>query len=116
MSDLAGASPTTRAPRVRARLEVGYEDPERQVFLPTLDLSESGVFLLSDEAPEVGSQAHVVLELPGHEAFLRLRGTVTRVQMGPQEAGFAIQFDPAGQDAEAVAALRGFIARERRGE
>ncbi len=99
-----------RAHRVRARIEAAYEDPERQVFLPTLDLSESGVFLLSSENPPVGSLAQVVLELPGHEAFLRLRGAVTRVQREPV-AGFALHFTGNDQDADALEALREFVRR-----
>jgi hypothetical protein len=99
-----------RAHRVRARIEAAYEDPERQVFLPTLDLSESGVFLLSSEIPAVGSVAQVVLELPGHEAFLRLRGAVTRVQREPV-AGFALHFDGTDQDVDALEALRDFVRR-----
>lgn len=104
-----------RATRVRARIEAAYEDPERQVFLPTLNLSESGVFLLASEAPAVGSQAQVVLELPGHEAFLRLRGTVQRVQESPV-SGFAIRFETGDEDLETLAALREFVDREFRPE
>lgn len=104
-----------RAQRVLARIEAAYEDPQRQVFLPTLDLSESGVFLVSAEAPAVGSQAQVVLELPGREAFLRLRGTVIRVQSEPV-AGFAVCFDPAASSREGLEALRAFVAHESRSE
>lgn len=100
-----------RAQRVRARIEAAYEDPVRQVFLPTLDLSESGVFLVSAEAPAIGAQAQVVLELPGHEAFLRLRGTVTRAQTDPV-AGFGIRFEIDEASEEALAALRAFVGRE----
>ena len=104
-----------RAQRVRARLEAAYEDTERQVFLPTLDLSESGVFLLSVETPAVGSIAQVVLDLPGHEAFLRLRGAVIRVQHEPV-AGFALHFETDAPSAEALEALREFVRREVRSE
>jgi len=112
VSDPSTGGPASRAPRVRARIEAGYEDPERQVFLPTHDLSETGVFLLSEDAPPVGSRAQVVLELPGNEAFLRLSGTVSRTQEGPP-AGFAVQFDESARGEDARAALRAFIARER---
>jgi hypothetical protein len=101
----------SRAHRVRARLEAAYEDPHRQVFLPTLNLSESGVFLLAAEMPAVGSQSQVVLELPGHEAFLRLRGTVTRVQLEPV-AGFAVRFEVDGSSSDELEAVRQFVRRE----
>jgi hypothetical protein len=104
-----------RAHRVRARLEAAYEDPERQVFLPTLDLSESGVFLQSTESPALGLQAQVVLELPGHDAFLRLRGTVIRVQTEPIP-GFAVHFEGDDANGEALAAVRAFVERETRSE
>ena len=110
--DAGGGS---RAHRVRARLEAAYEDPERQVFLPTLNLSESGVFLLATEMPAVGSQAQVVLELPGREAFLRLRGTVTRVQIEPV-AGFAVRFEADPSSSDELEAVREFIRREFRAQ
>jgi hypothetical protein len=110
-----GDTTIPRARRVRARLEAAYEDTDRQVFLPTLNLSESGVFLLSTEAPTVGSIAQVVLDLPGHEAFLRLRGAVTRVQLEPV-AGFALRFEKDAPNAGALEALREFVGREAHGE
>jgi hypothetical protein len=79
-----------RRPRVSIRLEAGYEDAERQVFLPTRDLSEGGVFLLAEDPPELGSPARVLLELPGEPALLRLPGVVARREPG---AGFAFRFD-----------------------
>lgn len=109
-SDTSKGQP--RARRVRARIEAAYEDPLRQVFLPTLDLSESGVFLLSTESPVIGSQAQVVLELPGHDALLRLRGTVIRVQTEPV-VGFAIRFESDASSAPALTAVREFVAREK---
>jgi hypothetical protein len=79
-----------RAPRVAIRLEAAYEDPERQVFLPTRDLSESGVFLLAPDPPPVGAAASVLVELPGEPVLLRLKGVVTRSEPG---TGFALRFE-----------------------
>lgn len=115
MSESDTETGRVRAPRVRARIEAAYEDPLRQVFLPTLDLSESGVFLLSAESPAIGSQAQIVLELPGHEALLRLRGTVIRAQAEPV-VGFAIRFEDDEASAGALAAVRDFVAREKHPE
>lgn len=93
-----------RAPRVRLRQEAAYEDPARQVFLTTRDLSESGIFLLADEPPPEGQEARVLLELPGHPAILRLHGVVARCEPG---TGFAVAFDPE-MPTQAVSTLREF--------
>lgn len=95
------------ARRVLAALEAGYQDRDRQVFLRTRDLSESGVFLLGPEQPEVGAQAKLLLELPGQPAILRLRGTVIRHDAGPPP-GFAIRFDESLAEAT-LAALRAYV-------
>ena len=95
---------TSRAPRVAVTLEAAYEDPERQVFLTTRDLSESGVFLLAADSPPPGVPARLMLELPGHPAMLRLAGTVAR----NDEAGFAVALDLEQSSAEALGVLREF--------
>jgi hypothetical protein len=105
-----GDTPKTprRAPRVAIRLEAAYEDPERQVFLPTRDLSENGVFLLAPDPPPVGAAASVLVELPGEAELLRLKGVVTRVEPG---VGFALRFEGILPDG-ARAALRALRAPE----
>lgn len=95
--------------RVRARLAVSYEDTRRQVFLPTRDLSERGAFLLSAELPRPGSEAKLLLQLPGHEAFLRLRGRVVRVEHGV-DGGFAVAWDRAELSDADRSALARFVA------
>jgi len=95
----------SRAPRRPVRLEAAYEDPERQVFLPTRDLSETGVFLLERDPPPPGRWARVLLEVPGHPALLRLDGRVARREQG---TGFAVAFDPERTPEEARRALRSF--------
>ena len=92
-----------------AALEAGYEDRRRQVFLRTRDLSESGVYLLSHDPPDVGSQAEIHLELPGCPAILRLRGTVIRRETGGT-SGFALLFDEASNEA-ALCELRQYVTQ-----
>ena len=94
-----------RAPRVQLRLEAAYEEPGRQIFLMTRDVSESGIYLLADEPPDPGVSARVLLELPGHPALLRLRGVVARREPG---TGFAVAFDPDEMPPQAVSTLRDF--------
>ena len=95
------------ARRVLAALEAGYQDRDRQVFLRTRDLSESGVFLFGPELPEVGADAQLLLELPGQPALLRLRGRVIRHESGPPQ-GFAVRFDES-LAAPTLAALRAYV-------
>ncbi len=94
----------SRAPRVEVTLEAAYEDPQRQVFLTTRDLSETGIYLLAADPPSPGIPARVMLELPGHPAMLRLAGTVARCD----DAGFAVALDLEQSSAEALGVLREF--------
>jgi hypothetical protein len=104
-------APNTRerraAERVQAALGAAYEDAERQVFLRTRDLSAGGVFLYSPDPPPVGVEAHVLLELPGKSAFVRVSGQVTRREVG-EYAGFALRFGPPTSE-EALRTLRNFV-------
>jgi len=97
------------ARRFATRLEVGYEDRDRQLFLPTADLSESGVFLLAPDAPPVGAPVRVLLELPGSQMLLRLSGSVVR-QCSQQPPGFAIRFDRRQLAERDRDALRGYLS------
>ena len=81
------------AARASIRLEAAYEDVDRQVFLTTSDISESGVYLFSPDLPPIGLDAQITLELPEDPAILRLRGTVVR-RRNAKPTGFALQFDP----------------------
>ncbi|MEN8181813.1 MAG: PilZ domain-containing protein [Myxococcota bacterium] len=105
---MSEASERRRAPRVRARLEASYEDPERQVFLRVRDLSELGMFLVTEDLPELGIRARVLLELPGHSELLRLGGVVARQQDAPPR-GFAIEFEATSASPRAYAALGRFV-------
>lgn len=103
-----GTTTRRRAPRVPVRLEAAYEDPARQVFLATRDLSELGVYLEADEAPEEGVTARVTLELPGEPAMLRLEGVVARREPG---RGFALAFETGSMAPDTRSALRAFTHR-----
>jgi len=96
------------AERVQAALDAAYEDSERQVFLRTRDLSACGTFLFSPDPPPVGVEAHLLLELPGEAAFLRLSGRVIRREVG-EHSGFALQFDSPSTE-NALRVLRTYVA------
>jgi hypothetical protein len=89
---------------------VAYEDVERQVFLPTHDLSESGVFLVAPDLPPVGSPAQVTVELPSESEILRLRGSVVR-RRETDPCGFAVRFDPEATPVASRQILRRFATR-----
>jgi hypothetical protein len=97
-----------RAPRARVRLEAAYEDAERQVFLATGDLSESGAWLVAPDPPQPGRPARITLELPGVSELLRLRGLVVRCR-SEAPAGFAIRFDPESTPSRSRQVLRRFV-------
>lgn len=100
-----GTTTRRRARRIPVRLEAAYEDPARQIFLATRDLSELGVYLVADEAPEEGVAARMTLELPGEPAILRLDGVVVRREPG---RGFALAFETGSMTARTRSALRAF--------
>ena len=99
-----------RAARVLARADAGYEDSERQVFLPVHDVSERGIFLLADDPPSPGSPVRVLLALPGQAELLRLPGVVARMQDAAPR-GFAIEFDDRAISDGTRGALRRFVER-----
>ena len=99
-----------RAARVLARADAGYEDSERQVFLPVHDVSERGIFLLAEDPPSPGRPVRVLLELPGQAELLRLPGVVSRMQDAAPR-GFAVEFDDRAISEGARGALRRFVER-----
>jgi hypothetical protein len=102
------------SPRASSRIEVSYEDVEGQVFLPSRDLSEGGIFLLSPTAPAVGVSATLLFELPGNPTILRVRGRVARRQTRPI-SGFAVRFDSHASPTEGLQHVRDFVERTRTG-
>jgi len=82
-----------RWPRLAARLGVAYEDEWRQVFLPSRDLSEGGIFLLTGDVPPPGAAASAVIDLPGEAPLVRVRGTVARRSGDHEASGFALRFE-----------------------
>ena len=95
------------AARGPVQIEAAYEDAERQVFLTTSDISETGVYLFSPELPPIGLSAQVTLELPKDPAILRLRGTVVRHSATP--TGFALEFDPNAVSESLRGRVRSFV-------
>ncbi len=96
------------APRILARIEAAYEDAQRQLFLTSRDLSESGIFLVAPDPPEPGGSARLTLALPGCEELLRVRGVVARSQRA-EPAGFAVHFDASSFSDVARTSLRRWL-------
>jgi hypothetical protein len=99
--------PGRRHERVRIRISTVYEDLGREVFLQALNLSESGLFLASDESPPIGSAVGLVFSLPPEGPFIRARGTVVRRSASTEPSGFAVSFR--GLDRRSSSALREFV-------
>jgi hypothetical protein len=105
----AARTPERRdAPRVVARIEAAYEDAERQLFLTSRDVSESGIFLVAPDPPAPGGSARLTLELPGCAELLRVRGVVTRSQRA-EPSGFAVRFDASSFSDVTRASLRRWL-------
>jgi len=94
--------------RASVRWEVAFEEPGRQLFVPALNVSASGMFLASpDVRPDVGVPVRVVVSLPPDGVFLRLRGSVVRHAEPGEPDGFAIRFEDG--DPGSVLALQRFV-------
>ncbi len=92
-------------------MEVAYEEPGRQVFIPALNLSASGIFLASSEPPELGQEVNLVLSLPPSGVFLRMRGLVVRHAGRSEPKGFAVAFE--GVDDRTRTDLKAFVRASR---
>lgn len=96
-------------PRARCDLEVAFEVPGRQLFLPARDVSASGIYLCASDPPALGEHVRVVVSLPPDGVFLRLHGRVVR-HAGPNEAaGFGVRFE--ALDGRSMQALGSFVER-----
>jgi uncharacterized protein (TIGR02266 family) len=57
----------------------------------TDDISEGGMFILSDDPPEVGSEVRLRLKPPGRLFAIKLRGEVTWRKVDGR-SGFGVRF------------------------
>ena len=96
-----------REPRAPVQMDVAYEEPGRQVFSPTHDLSVSGVFLRTEEPPKVGTHLKLVFTLPPDGLFVRTRGQVVRHAADSEPDGFGLVFEDL--DERIRGELRSFI-------
>ncbi len=97
--------------RVPARLEIAYEDEDRQVFLVACDISEGGMYLYTPDPPQEGAEAKLLFELPGSPAMIRVVGVVTHRETGTSP-GFGLRFSPGNMQIQDLEALRNFVTSE----
>lgn len=77
-------------PRVPAQLAVQYKAGDRAGREYTTDLSETGLFIRTEDLPAVGTRAHLRLNVA--ERSLRIVGAVTRLATAAP-VGFGLQFE-----------------------
>lgn len=99
--------PGRSSERARVHLEVAVEESGRQVFTPALNLSPSGILLISDAPPDVGTPVRVVMSLPPDGIFVRLQGRVVRHTSDGRRRAFAVNF--LATDEGTVSELRSFV-------
>lgn len=84
------------APRIPICLPVACECDGWAGLAHTKDISESGLFLISERLPSPATGFSLELQLPGRLGRLQLRAGVVRIQAeGPR--GFGLRFEPADQ-------------------
>lgn len=80
-----------RARRLPVRLQVEYATASAFLTDMTDDISEGGVFILSDDPPEVGAEVKLRLKPPGRFFAIKLRGEVAWRKVGDR-SGFGVRF------------------------
>ncbi len=87
------------AQRIPVRLRAQYRS-NGAVIEGTVDsLSRTGLFLRADLLDTPGTEAVLILDLPGLTAPLRLPGEVVRVDQHPGRSGMGIRFGALGDGA-----------------
>jgi Tfp pilus assembly protein PilZ len=98
------------AERTVATVGVEYALGEESGRALTADLSETGLFLLTDRAPSVGETVRLTLHLTAHTT-LRVLGTVARAVTDGPLRGIGVTF--AGMLRAGAETLREFLAKRR---
>jgi uncharacterized protein (TIGR02266 family) len=101
--------PKERCP-ANLRFTFGYDGADCQAF--SRDLSGSGAFLKTDNAPVEGAVLTLRFRLPGDPAEIDCKGIVRRIEHGndPVPAGFGVEFHDMGP--ADCARLEEFIHRQ----
>jgi uncharacterized protein (TIGR02266 family) len=88
------SSPTRRSPRLHHEVMVGVTSDDGSFSGWGTNLSRGGVFVNSQNAPAIGTQVSVILQLPG-AGECKLQGRVAWSQPsgpGVDEPGMGIEF------------------------
>lgn len=104
------------AQRHSVLIPVVYTDQWGRHFSSTLDVSPGGFSMRREQAPQVGSEQHFLLFLPGPTGTFRILGRVARhIDLDPPRGiGVQLLFHGAVEQVAFGAALQAFVA-DRRG-
>ena len=92
--------PETRAAqRIPVRLRAQYRSNGAIIDGVVDSLSRTGLFLRADLLDTEGTEAELVLDLPGADEPLHLPGEVVRVDHRPGKSGMGIRFGSLGDGA-----------------
>ena len=80
-----------KSPRIPVCLAVATESDAWMSMCHTRDISESGVFLISQRIPSLSSGFSLQLHLPAKMGLLKSRATVVRIQ-GDSPRGFGMEW------------------------
>ena len=84
------------AQRIPVRLRARYQSNGAVIDGTVDSLSRTGLFLRADLLDTPGTEAMIVLDLPGNDAPLSLPGEVVRVDARPGKSGMGIRFGALG--------------------
>jgi hypothetical protein len=93
LPDVTAIPDSAPAPRYAVSLRVIWDNGDRVASGPAMNLSTTGIFIRTKDAPPVGKAVRIMPMINGENANVVLNGLVVRVSDKPA-AGMGIQFTP----------------------
>src|SRR6185369_12691582 len=93
LPEIAAIPENAAAPRFPVDLRVIWDNGSKCASGPAVNMSVSGIFVKTGEAPPVGKDVRIMPMINGQNTDLVLHGRVVRVGAQPM-AGMGVQFTP----------------------
>ncbi len=93
LPDVMAIPDTAPAPRYAVNLRIIWDNGDKVASGPAMNLSHSGIFIRTKEAPPVGKEVRLLPMINGENSNLVIKGRVVRISETPAP-GMGVQFTP----------------------